>query len=131
MATWWDALPKADIFRSFLKDEDSKVPGLLTSTESDLFFWVKEKNGLLTLNLRKLHMQLKSEANDDDKPPKVVHQLLLCSKSPYFPVQRIQASPNGEAVLLAGTSNLMVMKMLKRRGFYGEFGGGHKEIVCA
>ena len=131
MAQWWEVLSRVDIFRDFLKDGKSEGSGLLTSTESDLLLWVEERKCVLAINLRKLHMQLQNEDVDAVEWPEVFYQLLLCSKEPFYTVHRIQVSPKGESLLLEGISNLMVMKMLKRRGLRGEYGGGHKEVVCA
>ena len=134
MASWWEALPKLGIFEKCLQSGPKEALNLLASTDSDLFFWSEEDEGVCTFNVRRFHTEISSVDSVSDLQDVSVgqlkYQLIRCSKELGFRVERVSVSPGGEAVLLFAKAGLAVVKLHKRRGPRGEYGGGHETVIC-
>lgn len=132
MAAWWEALPKLGIFEKCLQNGPVEALSLLASTDSDVFFWSEEDEGVCTFNVRRFHTEISSvdSVSEDVSLGQLKRQLIRCSKEPSFRVERLSVSPSGEAILLFGKAGLAVVKLHKRRGPHGEYGGGHETVIC-
>lgn len=132
MASWWEALPKLGIFEKCLQSGPKEALSLLSSADSDVFFWSEEDGGICTFNVRRFHTEISSADSvaDEVSLEQLKYQLLRCNRELSFRVERVSVSPGGEAVLLFGSAGLAVVKLHKRRGPHGEYGGGHESVIC-
>ena len=132
MAAWWEALPKLGIFAKCVQSGPKEALSLLASSDSDVFFWSEEDGGICTFNVRRFHTEISSADSvaEEISAGQLKRQLLRCNREISFRVERVSANPDGEAVLLLGRAGLAVVKLHKRRGPHGEYGGGHESVIC-
>lgn len=125
-------MPKLGIFKKCVQSGYKEALSLLSSEESDVFFWSEEDGGVCTFNARRFHTEISSGDGvaEEVAVGQLRHQLIRCNRELSFRVERVSVSPGGEAVLLLGRVGLAVVRLHKRRGPHGEYGGGHESIIC-
>lgn len=121
--SWTELLPENPLFERLREEgcEQLENADLVCEIRGDLFVWSQANTALLTTNLKRL-MAYPGEPQ--------VYQTLFCTSSPLTPV--LQLLPDGGAshVALRCRQSLGVMRLVRQRGQFGEFGGGQKTVNC-
>ena len=128
MADCWQALAKLSVFPTY--QEQDNAFNLLCASQSNVFVWSDEQKGVHAVNMRLLQSNLE-DSDEELNLSTCKCQLLRCSQAPPFLVERVCSNESGDAILLYGGSGVAAMRLHRRKGPCGDYGGGHEEVVCS
>ncbi|XP_064613240.1 nucleoporin 88-like [Liolophura sinensis] len=138
-ASDWSDVLNVHPISAILRESNQKDPkrktrsdsrGLIAVQGSDLYIWDSHTASCLYTNLRQLTADDSGAGDLARKSKRSQFQTLLCTNTPSFEVERLQFSPSGCHLSLAGPGGVIVLELPQRWGRFAEYEGGKDAVLC-